>query len=163
MLCSAWHAVCVNYNRYRYRTLNDATRFFLMKTWRGPMSVQDAFIDVIGALQVRPTSGRQKGSLRSHPNPPAGGGEILRRGDGGKDLSIEGAAALAEERRRIRRHCLRIPLTMSVVPSEKWEVLFHTDRENASIFFIRRAGRTPAGPSGPSAAVPDSRRCPPAG
>jgi len=78
------------------------------------MISHDAFIDVIGALQVRPTSGRQKGSLRSHPKPPAGGGEILRRGDGGKDLSIEGAAALAEERRRIRRHCLRIPLTMSV-------------------------------------------------
>jgi hypothetical protein len=78
------------------------------------MISQDAFIDVIGALRVRPTSGRQEGSPRSHPNLPAAGGEILHRGDGRNDLSIEGAAALAEERRRVRRHCLRLPLTMSV-------------------------------------------------
>jgi hypothetical protein len=78
------------------------------------MISQDAFIDVIGALRVRPTSGRQEGSPRSHPNLPAAGGEILRRCDGRNDLSIEGAAALAEERRRVRRHCLRLPLTMSV-------------------------------------------------
>jgi hypothetical protein len=78
------------------------------------MITQDAFTDVIGALRVRPTSGRQEGLPRNYPNLPAGGPEILRRGDGGKDLSTEGAAAPAEERRRVRRHCLRIPLTMSV-------------------------------------------------
>jgi len=77
------------------------------------MISQDTFIDVIGALRVRPTSGRQAGSPRSHPNLPAAG-DSLRRGDGCKDLSIEGTAALTEERRRVRRHCLRLPLTMSV-------------------------------------------------
>jgi len=78
------------------------------------MSVQDAFTDVIGGPRVSAISGRQKGSPRSYLNPPAAGGMIMRRDDGRKNLSIEAAAATVEERRCVRRHCQRLPLTMSV-------------------------------------------------
>jgi hypothetical protein len=78
------------------------------------MSVQDAFIDIIGGPRVSAISGRQKGSPRSYLNPPAAGGMIMRRDDGRKNLDIEGAAATVEERRCVRRHCQRLPLTMSV-------------------------------------------------
>ena len=46
------------------------------------MSVQDAFIDVIGGLRVSATSGRQKGSPRSYLNSAAGG--MFMRRDGGR-------------------------------------------------------------------------------
>lgn len=78
------------------------------------MSVQDAFIDIIGGPRVSAPSGRQKGSPRSYLNPPAAGGMIVRRDDGRKNLGIKGAAAHTEERRWVRRHCQRLPLAMSV-------------------------------------------------
>ena len=57
------------------------------------MSVQDAFIDVIGKPRVSSKSGRQKGSPRSYLKSPAAGGMIMCRDDGRKNLGIEGAAA----------------------------------------------------------------------
>jgi len=78
------------------------------------MTVQNAFIDVIGGLRVSATSGRPKSPLRSDPNPPAGRGGILRRDDGRKDYRLEGAAAFPKERRRACRRPRRLPLTMSV-------------------------------------------------
>jgi hypothetical protein len=77
------------------------------------MSVQEAFIDVIGKPRVSSKSGRQKGSPRSYLKPPAAG-MIMCRDDGRKNFGIEDAAAVVEERRRVRRHCQRLPLTMSV-------------------------------------------------
>jgi hypothetical protein len=64
--------------------------------------------------RVYTASGRQKGSPRGYPNPCAGSGEILRRDAGIKDTSAEAVAAPAKERRWVRRHCQRLPLTMSV-------------------------------------------------
>jgi hypothetical protein len=78
------------------------------------MIVQDACIDVIGRRRVYTASGRQKGSPRGYPNPCAGSGEVLRRDAGLKDTSAEAVAAPAKERRWVRRHCQRLPLTMSV-------------------------------------------------
>jgi len=85
-----------------------------MRPWGIPMSVQDAFIDVLGGPRVSAISGRQKDLPRSQHNPPAAAGMIMRRDDGRKNLGMEGAAATVEERRCVRRHCQRLPLTMSV-------------------------------------------------
>jgi hypothetical protein len=78
------------------------------------MTVQDAFIDVIGGVRVSTTSGRQQGPPQGCPNARAGCGEILRRDDGRKDCSLEGFAAPSEERRWAPRHRQCLPLTMSV-------------------------------------------------
>jgi hypothetical protein len=78
------------------------------------MIVQDACTDVIGRRRVYTASGRQKGSPRGYPNPCAGSGEILRRDAGRNDTSAKAVAAPATERRCVRRHCQRLPLTMSV-------------------------------------------------
>jgi hypothetical protein len=87
---------------------------FFDETVGGPMIVQEACIDVIGRRRVCTTSDRQKGSLPGYPNPFAGGGEILHRGDGWKESSAEAVAAPSKERRWVRRHRQRLPLTMSV-------------------------------------------------
>ena len=78
------------------------------------MTVQGAVIDVNDDSPVATRNGRQNDSLRSFMNAPAGGGDILRRADGRKDLGLEGVAASSEERRRVRRYCQRLALTMSV-------------------------------------------------
>jgi hypothetical protein len=78
------------------------------------MSLQDAFIDVIGGLRVSATSRRHRGSPQGRPDACLGGGETLRCDGGRKDRSLENAAAQSQERRRARRHCQRLALAMSV-------------------------------------------------
>jgi hypothetical protein len=83
------------------------------KAWGGFMANQAAFIDSIGGLRVSTVMGRQKGSPRGCPDPPAGV-EILRRDDGREEGISDGVAAPSEKRHWVRSYGQRLPLTMSV-------------------------------------------------
>ena len=78
------------------------------------MTIRGVVIDVNGGSRVATTNGRQKASPKSFTNASAGDGDILSRAAGLKELSSEGVAAPSKEKRRVRRHCQRLAVALSV-------------------------------------------------
>jgi hypothetical protein len=78
------------------------------------MSVQGAFSDVVGGLQISATSRRQPDAPQGRTDAPIGGSEMLRADNGWKEHNTGGLAAPSEERRRSRRYSHRLPMTLSV-------------------------------------------------